>query len=107
MVLYSSPSGVRTRDLPRGLDAPRRNPYPTDLSDNEWTIVEPLVPTVKSGGRPARRERREIANAIALTLTSILWDLHRSMVHGSLLRSLAPSVAPGRPPARGLAPEAC
>lgn len=46
------------------MDAPRRKPYPTDLSDREWTILEPLVPAVKTGGRPARWERREIANAI-------------------------------------------
>src|SRR5260221_9285702 len=41
-----------------------RKPYPTDLSDKEWTILEPLVPAVKTGGRPACWERREIANAI-------------------------------------------
>jgi putative transposase len=46
------------------MDVPRRKPYPTDLSDNEWTILEPLVPAVKTGGRPARWERREIAHAI-------------------------------------------
>src|SRR5258708_1315030 len=39
-------------------------PSPTDLSEREWTLLEPLVPAVKSGGRPARWERREIANAI-------------------------------------------
>jgi putative transposase len=43
---------------------PRRKPYPTDRSDKEWTILEPLVPAVKTGGRPAHWERREIANAI-------------------------------------------
>src|SRR5258708_711926 len=42
----------------------KRKPYPTDLSEKEWTLLEPLVPAVKSGGRPARWERREIANAI-------------------------------------------
>jgi len=40
-----------------------RHPYPTDLTETEWTILKPLVPPPKSGGRPAR-ERREILNAI-------------------------------------------
>jgi putative transposase len=42
----------------------KRKPYPTDRSDKEWTLLEPLVPAVKEGGRPARWERRAIANAI-------------------------------------------
>lgn len=40
-----------------------RRPYPTDLTNDEWAILEPLVPPPKSGGRPAR-ERREILDAI-------------------------------------------
>jgi transposase len=43
---------------------PSPSPSPTDLSDKAWALLEPLVPAVKSGGRPARWERREIANAI-------------------------------------------
>jgi transposase len=41
-----------------------RQPYPSDLSDAEWRIVEPLVPAIKPGGRPARWSRREILNSI-------------------------------------------
>jgi putative transposase len=48
----------------------KRKPYPTDLSDKEWALLEPLVPAVKSGGRPARWERREIANAIFYVVRS-------------------------------------
>jgi transposase len=43
---------------------PIRKPYPSDLRAAEWTILEPLVPAVKPGGRPARHSRREIVNAI-------------------------------------------
>src|SRR5258706_136689 len=50
--------------------APTRKPYPTDLSEKEWTLLEPLVPAVKDGGRPARWERREIANAIFYVVRS-------------------------------------
>jgi putative transposase len=48
----------------------KRKPYPTDLSDTEWTMLEPLVPAVKAGGRPARWERRAIANAICSVVRS-------------------------------------
>jgi transposase len=48
----------------KALSAPARKSYPSDLRDEEWALLEPLVPTVKSGGRPARHSRREIVNAI-------------------------------------------
>jgi transposase len=48
--------------------------YPTDLSDAEWTILAPLVPTPRPGGRPPRHERREIVNGILYVLrTGCQW----------------------------------
>src|SRR5579875_1471348 len=47
---------------------PGRRGYPTDLSDAEWELVEPLVPPVKPGGRLAVHPRREIDNALAYWL---------------------------------------
>jgi len=44
--------------------------YPSDLSDEEWQRLEPLVPAVKSGGRPASYTRREIVNGIQYVLRS-------------------------------------
>jgi putative transposase len=41
-----------------------RRRYATDLSDSEWAVLEPLVPSPKPGGRPARHARREICDAI-------------------------------------------
>jgi putative transposase len=38
--------------------------YPTDLTDAEWRILEPLVPTPAPNGRPIDYERREIVNGI-------------------------------------------
>lgn len=29
-----------------------RTAYPSDLSDSEWRILEPLIPAAKLGGRP-------------------------------------------------------
>ena len=43
--------------------SPRRS-YSTDLSDDEWKILEPLVPNAKPGGRPRAHETRELLNAI-------------------------------------------
>ena len=47
-----------------------RRSYPTDLSDAEWKVLEPFVPAVKAGGRPAEHTRREIVNAILYVLRS-------------------------------------
>lgn len=53
-----------------------REPYWTDLSDEEWKLIEPLVPAVKSGGRPAEYSRREIVNGIRyLNRTGCAWRL--------------------------------
>jgi len=43
---------------------PSRTSYDTDLTDAEWERLVPLVPAVKSGGRPPQHSRREILNGI-------------------------------------------
>jgi putative transposase len=45
-----------------------RKPYPTDLSDKEWELIQPLVPTAKPGGRPETYPKREILDAISYIL---------------------------------------
>lgn len=47
-----------------------RKKYPTDLTDQEWRILELFVPPIKSGGRPAQHSRRDILNAILYVLRS-------------------------------------
>jgi transposase len=42
----------------------RRRPYPSDLSNTEWEILEPLLPTEKPGGRHRGYALREIINAL-------------------------------------------
>ena len=44
--------------------------YPSDLSDREWELLEPLIPAVQAGGRPARYARREIVNGSLYVLRS-------------------------------------
>lgn len=45
-----------------------RQPYPTDLNDTEWAILEPLIPAAKAGGRPEEYPKRESVNAILYVL---------------------------------------
>src|ERR1700746_3255554 len=41
-----------------------RKPYPTDLTDHDWALLEPYVPTAKRGGRPEHDPKRDILNGI-------------------------------------------
>jgi len=45
-----------------------RQAYSTDLSDAEWQILEPLLPSEKPGGRHRKYQIREIINAIQYIL---------------------------------------
>ena len=42
----------------------KREPYPSDVSDEEWAILEPLIPPAKPGGKPRTTDMREVVNAI-------------------------------------------
>ena len=44
--------------------------YPADLTDTEWTLLAPLIPTAKPGGRPRTTDMREVVNAILYSLRS-------------------------------------
>jgi putative transposase len=44
--------------------------YPTDLTEREWTVLLPLIPAAKTGGRPRTTDMREVINAIFYTLRS-------------------------------------
>lgn len=51
-----------------------RRAYPSDLTETEWTLLEPLVPAPKPGGRPCAHPRRELVNAILYVLrTGCQW----------------------------------
>jgi len=41
-----------------------RPAYPSDLSDEEWELIQPLIPVHQGVGHPQTVERREILNAI-------------------------------------------
>ena len=53
-----------------------RKPYPTDLSDEQWSILEPLIPPAKHGGRPREVNVREVLNTLLYQQRSgCQWDL--------------------------------
>jgi len=52
-----------------------RKPYPSDVTDQQWAIAEPLIPASKLG-RPREVEMREVLNAIFYQARSgCQWDM--------------------------------
>ena len=65
--------------------------YPSDLTDEEWSLVAPLIPPAKRGGGKRTVSMREVVNGLMYVLsTGCQWraipkDLPaRSTVHGYL-----------------------
>jgi putative transposase len=42
----------------------KRQPYPTDITEAQWAMLEPEVPAPRPGGRPRKTDMREVLNAI-------------------------------------------
>jgi putative transposase len=57
----------------------KRKAYPSDLTDAQWAIVEPLMPAPRNhrGGRPRELDMREVLNTLLY--------LHRSGCQGEML----------------------
>ena len=54
----------------------KRKTYPSDLTDEQWELLSPLLPAAKPGGRPRTVELREILNAILYVLrTGCAWRM--------------------------------
>jgi putative transposase len=53
-----------------------RKAYKSDLTNEEWRIIEPLIPPPKSGGHPRTVDMREVVNAIFYLLrTGCSWEM--------------------------------
>lgn len=53
-----------------------RKAYSTDLTDEQWAILEPLIPATKTVGRPRKVDMREVINTIQyLNRTGCQWDM--------------------------------
>ncbi|XXF76527.1 IS5 family transposase [Myxococcaceae bacterium GXIMD 01537] len=56
------------------LPMPGRKPYPTDLTDEQWALIEPFVESVGGGPKDQVHPRREVVNAILyVTRTGVQW----------------------------------
>ncbi|MEM7346409.1 MAG: IS5 family transposase [Chloroflexota bacterium] len=47
-----------------------RQAYDTDITDEQWEILEPLLPPAKQGGRPRSVDMRDIINALFYILSA-------------------------------------
>jgi putative transposase len=73
--------------MPQVVEA--RKPYSTDLTDEQWAIIEPMLPAAKNqfGGRPRAVSLREVVNTILyLNRTGCQWDM---LPHDLLSKSTA------------------
>ena len=66
--------------------------YPSDLTDAEWTLVEPFIPPAKRGGRRRTVDVREVLNGLLYVLaTGCQW---RALPNSPLTKSFAARPAP-------------
>src|SRR6201988_4905624 len=77
------------RNGTRSLNDRSKLGYPSDLTDEEWALIEPLIPPAKRGGGKRTVIMREVVNGVMYVLsTGCQWraipkDLPpRSTVHG-------------------------
>lgn len=55
---------------------PTRKAYPSDLSDDEWVLLQPLLPAPKGFGHPIEVDFREILNGIFyVQRTGCQWEM--------------------------------
>jgi putative transposase len=53
-----------------------RKPYKTDLTDDQWKLIRPLIPPAKPGGRPREVDMREVLNTLLYQArTGCQWEL--------------------------------
>jgi putative transposase len=63
-----------------------RKPYPSDLTDEQWALIEPLIPAHRVG-RPRQVDMREVLNTILyVNRSGCQWDM---IPHDLLPRSTA------------------
>ncbi len=50
--------------------------YPSDLTNEQWKLIEPLLPPAKTGGRPRSTDLRQVINGILyLVRTGCSWRM--------------------------------
>jgi putative transposase len=59
-------------------ETPARKPYSSDLTDDQWTVLEPLIPAARTqhGGRPRQVDMREVVNTLLyLNRSGCQWEM--------------------------------
>ena len=52
----------------------RMNHYPSDITDDQWALIEPHIPPEPGGGRPRKTAIRDVLDAILYLLrTGCQW----------------------------------
>src|SRR5918997_473466 len=52
----------------------RTQHYPSDVTDEQWPLIEPHLPAARPGGRPRKTDMRDVVNAIFYILrTGCQW----------------------------------
>jgi hypothetical protein len=69
----------------------RERRYPSDLTDAQWVLIEPLLPPVKTGGRPEKHPRRDVVDAILYVVRTGLLAVLRRRVRAAHGRAEEPS----------------
>ena len=65
---------LRAGLIPGGRMTRRPARYPSDTNDEQWALIEPLLPPVKTGGRPEKHSRRAVVDAILYVVrTGCAW----------------------------------
>jgi putative transposase len=58
------------------MESTLRKPYPSDLTDQQWELIQDLIPKPREGGRPRAVDMREVLNAMLyLTRSGSQWDM--------------------------------
>lgn len=58
------------------MEALARKPYPSDLTDEQWELMELVIPAAKPGGRPRETDMREVVNAMLyINRSGCQWDM--------------------------------
>jgi putative transposase len=58
------------------MDGTTRKPYPSDLTDEQWELMQIVVPEAKPGGRPRSTDMRDVINALLyVNRSGCQWDM--------------------------------
>lgn len=54
----------------------KRKAYPSDLTDEQWELMQAVIPEAKAGGRPRSVDMRDVINALLyLNRSGCQWDM--------------------------------